>query len=135
MRGVWLLKNIGGNEMNKIKEALWTDYNAVTQQIKSLTIEDYAKYESLLEERDKLRNELIKLEQTNIEANVKKSQIEAEDKREKVRNQITLGTFAVSTGISMYAIAKTFKFDQVATVTSTLGRNILNGVVPKMFKR
>ena len=42
MRGVWLLKNIGGNEMNKIKEALWTDYNAVTQQIKRLTIEDNA---------------------------------------------------------------------------------------------
>lgn len=121
--------------MNKIKEALWTDYKSVTEQIKSLTIEDYAKNECLLEERDKLRNELIKLEQTNIEASVKKSQIEAEDKREKVRNQITIGTFVVSTGISMYAIAKTFKFDQVATVTSTLGRSILNGVVPKMFKR
>lgn len=120
--------------MNKIKEALWTDYNAVTQQIESLEIKD-DKYELLLEERDKLRNELIKLEQTNIEAGVKQSQIEAEDKREKIRNQITLGTFAVSTGVSLYAIVKTFKFDEVATVTSTLGRNILNGVVPKMFKR
>ena len=93
------------------------------------------KRESLLEERDKLRNELIKLEQINIESGVKKSQIEAEDRREKVRNQITIGTFIVSTSISVFAIAKTFKFDQVATVTSTLGRSILNGVVPKMFKR
>ena len=121
--------------MDKIKKALWADYESTTDKLKGLTIEDYAKYGSILEERDKIRNELIKLEQTNIEAGVKRSQIEAEDKREKVRNQITLGTFAISTGISLYAIAKTFKFDQVATVTSTLGRNILNGVVPKMFKR
>ena len=121
--------------MNKIKETLWTDYNKVSTQIDSLNIDDYEKYELLLEERDKLRNELIKLEQTNAETDLKKSQIEAEDRREKIRNQITLGTFAVSTSLSVYAIAKTFKFDQVATVTSTLGRSILNGVVPKMFKR
>lgn len=121
--------------MRKVKETLWTDYEKVSEQIKSLTIEDYEKYESLLEERDKLRNELIKLEQTEIETNLKKSQIEAEDKREKVRNQITIGTFAVSTGISVFAIVKTFKFDEAGTVTSTLGRNILNGVVPKMFKK
>ena len=120
--------------MNKVKETLWADYEKVSTQIESLDIKD-EKYELLLEERDKLRNELIKFEQTNMETNLKKSQIEAEDKREKIRNQITIGTFAVSTGISVYAIAKTFKFDQVATVTSTLGRNILNGVVPKMFKR
>ena len=120
--------------MNKVKETLWADYKKVSKQIESLEITD-AKYELLLEERDKLRNELIKFEQTNLETNLKKSQIEAEDKREKVRNQITIGTFVVSTGVSVYAIVKTFKFDQVATVTSTLGRNILNGVVPKMFKR
>lgn len=120
--------------MEKVKETLWADYKKVSEQIENLDRQD-TRYELLFEERDKLRNELIKLEQTNVETGLKRSQIEAEDRREKVRNQITIGTFAVSTGISVYAIAKTFKFDQVATITSTLGRNILNGVIPKMFKR
>lgn len=120
--------------MNKIKETLWADYERVSKQIQSLETQD-AKYELLLEERDKLRNELIKLEQMNLETGLKKSQIEAEDKREKVRNQITLGTFIVSTSVSVFALIKTFRFDESSTVTSTLGRSILSGVVPKMFKK
>ena len=109
--------------MSKIEEALWQDYKAISDRIEVLDIESEG-YEAALGERDKLRNELLKLEQ-----------IESENKREKIRNGITVGTFVVSTGVSLYAIAKTFKFDQVATVTSTLGRNILNGVVPKIMKR
>lgn len=120
--------------MNRIKETLWTDYNKVSTQIESLEIKD-DKYELLLEERDKLRNELIKLEQAEMETNVKKSQMEAENNKEKIRNQITIGTFIVSTSVSLWAILRTFKFDESSTVTSTMGRNILNGVIPKMFKR
>ena len=120
--------------MRKIEEALWNDYNAVNGQIKRWDVGS-EEHNALSEERDKLRNELLKLEQIERETNVKKSQLESENKREKIRNGITIGTFVVSTGVSLYAIAKTFKFDQVATVTSTLGRNILNGVVPKMLKR
>lgn len=120
--------------MNRIKETLWADYNKVSEQIKCLETKD-DKYELLLEERDKLRNELIKLEQAEMETNVKKGQMEAENKREKIRNQITIGTFVVSTSVSVWAILRTFKFDETATITSTMGRNILNGVIPKMFKR
>lgn len=120
--------------MNEIKETLWSDYKKVSELITVLEPKD-ENYELLLEERDKIRNELLKLEQANMETEVKKGQIEAENKREKTRNGITIGTFTVSTALSLYAIVKTFKFDQDSTVTSTLGRNILNGVVPKIFKR
>lgn len=120
--------------MNEIKNALWADYKAISNQIESQT-EHNDNYKALLDERDKIRKELIEVGQTEIEAKTKEAQINAEDKREKVRNQITIGTFAISTGVSVYAIVKTFKFDQVATVTSTLGRNILNGTIPKIFKR
>ena len=120
--------------MEKINDALWQDYKAISDCIEGLQIGSEG-YEAALEERDKLRNELIKLKQIEEEKNIKKYQMESEDKREKIRNGITIGTFVVSTGVSIYAIAKTFKFDQVATVTSTLGRNILNGVVPKLLKR
>lgn len=120
--------------MKKIKDALWQDYEATSKLIGSLDANS-DKYVAALEERDKIRNELLKLEQIEQDKELKLSQIKSESEREKIRNGITIGTFVVSTGISVYAIAKTFKFDQVATVTSTLGRNILNGVVPKMLKR
>ena len=120
--------------MSKIKEALWNDYNNASKELEGLEVKS-EEHKMLLEERDKLRNELIKLEQIEMETKIKTTQIQAEDEREKIRNQITIGTFVITTGVSIYTIAKTFKFDQVATVTSTLGRNILNGVVPKMFKR
>lgn len=120
--------------MKKIKETLWKDYDKVSTKIEGLDIQD-ASYKLLLEEEDKIRNEIIKLELANMEAETKRGQIEAENKRETIRNRITVGTFGVSTIISVIALYKTFKFDETATVTSTLGRNILNGVVPKMFKR
>ena len=120
--------------MNKIKETLWADYKKVSEQLGVIAADD-ERYELLLEERDKIRNELIKFEQATMDTNLKQCQIEAENKREKIRNQITIGTFTVSTLVSVWAIAKTFKFDEAGTVTSTLGRNILSGVVPKMFKR
>lgn len=120
--------------MNKIKETLWADYKKVSEKLGVITAND-ERYELLLEERDKIRNELIKFEQATMDTNLKQCQIEAENKREKIRNQITIGTFTVSTLVSVWAIAKTFKFDEAGTVTSTLGRNILNGVIPKMFKR
>lgn len=109
--------------MEKIKDAFWQDYESASDLIKGLDVES-ERYQAALEERDRLRNELLKLKQ-----------IESENEREKIRNGISIITFAVSTVVSVCAIRKTFKFDQVATVTSTLGRNILNGVVPKMFRR
>ena len=132
--------------MDKIKKTLWSDYDKVSNQINDVTDVNNDKYKLLLEERDKVRNELIKLEQTKIEADLKKQQLEtevknkeaqikAEDQRESVRNKITIGTFLVTTGISVYAIIRTFKFDETGTVTSTLGRNILTSAMPKMFKR
>lgn len=120
--------------MNKTKEALWKDYNDVNEKLTVIGKDD-ADYEMLLRERDNIRNEMIKLDQVEMETNVKKCQIDAENKREKIRNRITIGTFVVTTGISVYTIIRTFKFDEDSTVTSTLGRGILNGVIPKMFKR
>lgn len=120
--------------MSKTTETLWKNYEEVNEKINSLDIKDEG-YELLLEERDKLRNELIKLDQVKTETELKKSQIEAEDKREKTRNIITLGTFAVTTGVGIWTVLKTFRFDQESTITSTLGRNSISNVVSKMFKK
>lgn len=120
--------------MTTIETVLWEDYNRLSDLITVITSQDERKKE-LLDERDRIRNELIKLEQAKDEVRIKREQIEAENKREKIRNQITIGTFSITTLLSLYAIVKTFKFDQESTVTSTLGRNLLNNVVSKLFNK
>lgn len=120
--------------MSKTNEALWNDYNDVTEKLTVIDSGD-DRYKTLLDERDKLRNELIRLEQVKMETDMKKSEIEAEDKREKTRNMITIGTFTISTGIGLWTVLKTFKFDETSTVTSTLGRNSITNVVSKLFKK
>ena len=109
--------------MDELKEAFWQDYKDVDVIFKSSEIGS-DEYVRTMEEKDKIRNELIKVEQ-----------IKAENNREKVRNMITVGTFGVSTLVGIWTVLKTFDFDKAATVTSTLGRNILNGGLPKFFKR
>ena len=119
---------------NNIEKALWKDYNELGDLINVMSNDDERK-RGLLEERDKIRNELLKLEQSKNDIIIKREEINAEDEREKIRNRITIATFGISTAISLYAIAKTFKFDQDSTVTSTLGRNILNSVIRRLFKK
>ena len=120
---------------NKLEEALWKDYNDLDDLIKIVSEDDVNRKNALLEERDKIRQELIKLEINKNDCGIKKEEITAEDQRELIRNRIAIATFVISTGLSLYAIIRTFRFDQESTVTSTLGRSILNGVIPKMFKR
>ena len=120
--------------MNKIEETLWKDYDKVTHLIESSEV-GTAEYKELVQEREKIMDDLVKLEQIDSEANVKALQIKSEDKREKIRNIITIGTFGANLILMICTIKKTFDFDKVSTVTSTVGRKMLNEVVPKLFKR
>lgn len=120
---------------NNIENALWKDYNDLGDIMKVIG-ESNEQKSNILDERDRIRQELIKLEQSKNEIRVKREEIDAEDKREQVRNRITMITFGVSTGLSLYAIIMTFYFDRDRTITSTLGRNILNSVLPlKLFSK
>lgn len=109
--------------MEKIEEALWANYEEANIRVSGLENGSEVLDEAL-KERDNVRNELIKMEQ-----------IKSENRREKIRNYITVGSLALTTFVSCLGLYKTFKFDEVATPTSTLGRGILNGVVLKMFKK
>ena len=117
---------------NKIEEALWQDYEDAGQRIKDLSIKDGDNYRVALEDRDKIRNELIKLEQMKNEKENQCEQLKSDSKKDLIRNVLSVITFGVTTGLSIYTIYRTFKFDETSTVTSTLGRNALNGVIPKL---
>lgn len=116
--------------MEKTRDLLMSDYNNVNDLLKVVEPND-EKHGKLMKERDDIRNELIKLD----EVEMKREEIEAENKREKIRNGITIGTFVVSSAIGIWAVVKTFRFDQDGTVTSTLGRGILSGIIPKFNKK
>ena len=131
--------------MSKLKDALWQNYEEVQKNIKEDSLNSET-YKTDLEERDKIRKELIELEkiekdtdvkyeQIKSEENVKMEQIGSENKREKLRNWITVGTFLISACIGLGLSIKTFKFDEGYSMTSTLGKGILNNAIPKWFKR
>lgn len=118
---------------NEIEEALWRDYKDASDLIDGLEIGDNVDgYRVAVEDRDKIRNEIIKLEQMKNEKEIQNEQIKSESKKDLIKNVLSIVTFGVTTGVSIYTILKTFKFDQTSTVTSTLGRNALNGVIPKL---
>ena len=120
--------------MSKIEETLWTNYDKINSLMDGIDVGS-KEFGVLVEERDRIRKELINIDQFDQEIDTKISQIECDNMKDRIHNLITIGTFTITTGISLYAISKTFKFDQIGTITSTLGRNILNGVVPKLGKR
>ena len=116
--------------MERIKEALWEDYEETKKLLEDLE-PGTDEYKMVSAEVDNIRKELIDVGKTDIESDIKKTQIEEDTKRDKTKNRITIGTFMVTTGLSLYALLRTFKFDETDTVTSTLGRNILNSFLPK----
>lgn len=120
--------------MNKIEEALWKDYYAAEKLIESWEVGS-ENYKEAVKERDNIRNELLKLEQINKEANIKAMQIKSDKWQEKMRISSSLLTFGANLIVIIWGTRKTFKFDEVATVTSTMGRGILSGVSPKLFRR
>ncbi len=109
--------------MKETKEILLADYNDVTEKLKCVNKDDDA-FRELLNDRKAIRDELVKMEEIN-----------SENKRDKIRNIITVGTFSITSSLSVWALLRTLKFDEDATVTSTAGRGIVSDVILKMFKK
>ena len=121
-------------EEKNIREALWANYNAIEKEINEMNGND-ENYEIKLEERDKIRNELLKLEQLTNDKQIKHLQFEIDKKNEFIRNLITIGTFSVNFIGCVYFTFKSFDFDKQSTMTSTMGRGILSNFMPKLFKK
>ena len=119
--------------MRDTRETLWKDYDEVTEKLKVID-HDHPRYELLLEKQDKIRNEILKYDQFTMEASIKREQIAAENRRDIKRLIMEGGKIVITVGIAVWSIDKTFKFDEVATPTSTLGRTILLNPVQKLFK-
>lgn len=120
----------------KIEDALWADYKKASDLVEGLSIGDNNEsYKMALEDRDKVRTELIKMEQMKNEEQTQLLQVKNESKWNWIKFGMTLTTLGINLAFSSWAMRKTFEFDQEGTVTSTLGRGILNNSIPKLFKR
>ena len=120
--------------MHKIKQALWSDYENVSGLIKGLD-KGSEYYEDAVKERDNIRKVLIDLAQIESTKVINEKQLKSETRKDLINKIIDVTTFTVTTAVSIYSIILTFRFDQSSTITSTLGRNILSGAIPKANKR
>lgn len=117
----------------KTRELLMAEYNDICDILKVLDAQSPQR-EHMLKLRNNILDDLVKLDEIELETLNKKREIEFENKREKIRNIITISTFGVTTIVSVWGIIKTFRFDQHGTVTSTLGDGFLNGLIPRIKK-
>lgn len=139
-----------------LEEEIWRDVTNIDDMIK-ISNGDSSDTLKLFEERHKLLADLTKVHQIKEENKARSYQIDSESlnklkeiqsnerirnqeiqadlKKESIHNKIAIATFSISTIIGIWAVIKTFKFDDQNTITSTLGRSSINNVVSKLFKR
>ena len=116
--------------MKETKEILLADYRDVSEKLNVISKDDNA-YVNLLNDRKSIRDELVKMEELDI----KSHEIDSNNKKDKIHNIITIGTFTITSTLSVWGLLRTLKFDEDNTVTSTAGRGIVSDVVLKMFKK
>lgn len=80
------------------------------------------KIEVEAKERDRARE---------IEANLKKQQMEEDRKDRRVKNGIAIGGIVIPLAVTVWGTVKTLKFEEEGTVTTMMGRGFINKLIPK----
>lgn len=80
------------------------------------------KIEVEAKERDRARE---------IEANLKKQQMEEDRKDRRVKNGIAIGGIVLPLAVTIWGTFKTFRFEETGTVTTMMGRGFINKLIPK----
>lgn len=121
--------------MDEIKEALCKNYAEVEDLINELEV-GTEEYNAANAERDKIRNEWIKIEEIKKEYEFKEAQLQSENKKETIRNAIEVAKSVAEISVSVVLALWTFEFDKTGTITSTIGKGILNVFTPpKIFRK
>ena len=80
------------------------------------------KIEVEAKERDRARE---------IEANLKKQQMEEDRKDRRVKNGIAIGGIVLPLAVTIWGTFKTFRFEETGTITTMMGRGFINKLIPK----
>lgn len=72
-----------------------------------------------------------KIENREIENNLKQQQADDERKDRVWRNGISIASIIVPTIITIWGTCKTLKFEETGTITTSMGRGFINKLLPK----
>lgn len=89
---------------------------------------------SNLIELKKLENEKeLKNKQREVEVYLKSEEIESENKDRKMRNCIAVATIIIPLAVGSFWSYKSLRFEEEGTITTVVGKNMMNGLTKFKF--
>ena len=96
------------------------------------TVDEVAKLFDKAIEIEKLEMEAKEREKAReIEASLKRAQMEEDRKDRRVKNGIAIGGIVLPLAVTIWGTFKTFRFEETGTVTTMMGRGFINKLIPK----
>lgn len=101
-------------------------------EIHKTTVDEVAKLFDKAIEIEKLEIEAKdKAKAREIEASLKRAQMEEDRKDRRVKNGIAVGGIVLPLAVTIWGTFKTLKFEEEGTVTTMMGRGFINKLIPK----
>ena len=101
-------------------------------EIHKTTVDEVAKLFDKAIEIEKIEIEAKdKAKAREIEASLKRAQMEEDRKDRRFKNGIALGGIVLPLAVTIWGTFKTLKFEEEGTVTTMMGRGFINKLIPK----
>ena len=101
-------------------------------EIHKTTVDEVAKLFDKAIEIEKIEIEAKdKAKAREIEASLKRAQMEEDRKDRRVKNGIAVGGIVLPLAVTIWGTFKTLKFEEEGTVTTIMGRGFINKLIPK----
>ena len=101
-------------------------------EIHKTTVDEVAKLFDKAIEIEKIEIEAKeKTKAREIEASLKRAQMEEDRKDRKLKNGIAIGGIVLPLAVTIWGTFKTLKFEEEGTVTTMMGRGFINKLIPK----
>ena len=101
-------------------------------EIHKTTVDEVAKLFDKAIEIEKIEVEAKEREKAReIEASLKKAQMEEDRKDRRFKNGIAVGGIVLPLAVTIWGTFKTLKFEEEGTVTTIMGRGFINKLIPK----
>ena len=101
-------------------------------EIHKTTVDEVAKLFDKAIEIEKIEIEAKeKAKAREIEASLKRAQMEEDRKDRRFKNGIAVGGIVLPLAVTIWGTFKTLKFEEEGTVTTIMGRGFINKLIPK----
>ena len=101
-------------------------------EIHKTTVDEVAKLFDKAIEIEKIEVEAKeKAKAREIEASLKRAQMEEDRKDRRFKNGIAVGGIVLPLAVTIWGTFKTLKFEEEGTVTTMMGRGFINKLIPK----